>query len=92
MANAMKFVATVKDHQLILKDLAAFEGKQVEVIVTLEESPASEVPAEAPAPKKRRPMGLYRGQFVVPEDFDDPLPPEIQRYFDGEGDPEDLLP
>jgi hypothetical protein len=27
-----------------------------------------------------------RGQFVVPDDFDVPLPSEIQRYFDGDAD------
>ena len=35
----------------------------------------------------RRPVGLAEGQFVVPDDFDDPLPPEIQRYFEGYEDP-----
>jgi hypothetical protein len=25
-----------------------------------------------------------RGQFVVPDDFDAPLPPDIQRYFEGD--------
>ena len=32
---------------------------------------------------KRRPSGLAEGQFVVPDDFDDPLPDEIQRLFEG---------
>ena len=31
----------------------------------------------------RRPSGLAEGQFVVPDDFDDPLPDEIQRLFAG---------
>jgi prevent-host-death family protein len=31
----------------------------------------------------RRPSGLAEGQFVVPDDFDDPLPDEIQRLFEG---------
>ena len=30
-----------------------------------------------------RPHGLAEGQFVVPDDFDDPLPDEIQRLFAG---------
>ncbi len=29
--------------------------------------------------------------FHIPDDFDAPLPPEIQRYFEGESDPEDHL-
>ena len=31
-----------------------------------------------------RPFGLARGEFVVPDDFDDPLPEVLQRLFDGE--------
>ena len=35
------------------------------------------------APLTPRPSGLAEGQFVVPDDFDDPLPDEIQRLFEG---------
>lgn len=38
------------------------------------------------APGKRRFPGRLRGQIHMSDDFDAPLPPEIQRYFDGEGD------
>jgi hypothetical protein len=31
----------------------------------------------------RRPYGLAAGQFVVPDDFDAPLPEEILREFEG---------
>ncbi|MGI4787940.1 MAG: type II toxin-antitoxin system Phd/YefM family antitoxin [Janthinobacterium lividum] len=30
-----------------------------------------------------RPIGLADGEFVVPDDFDDPLPDELQRLFEG---------
>ena len=30
-----------------------------------------------------RPIGLAEEQFVVPDDFDDPLPEELQRLFEG---------
>lgn len=33
-----------------------------------------------------RRLGTLAGTFTVPDDFDDPLPPEIQRHFDGEDD------
>jgi antitoxin (DNA-binding transcriptional repressor) of toxin-antitoxin stability system len=39
-----------------------------------------------PVPSKRktpRPYGLAKGQFVVPDDFNDPLPDEILREFEG---------
>ena len=35
--------------------------------------------AEPPA---KRPSGLAKGQFVVPDDFNDPLPPEILDEFE----------
>jgi antitoxin (DNA-binding transcriptional repressor) of toxin-antitoxin stability system len=31
-----------------------------------------------------RPFGLAEGEFEVPPDFDDPLPEEILRLFEGE--------
>jgi hypothetical protein len=30
-----------------------------------------------------RPMGLARGQFAVPDDFNSPLPEEVLRGFEG---------
>lgn len=86
MAHALKFHARVSGKTLPLPDLGAFEGKRVEVIVVEDEGP----PSLRPAPEelhsgKQRPLGLYRGQFSVPEDFDAPLPDDIQNYFDGGG-------
>ena len=81
MAQALKFHAVVSGKTLALPDLSAFEGKRVEVIVVEEDGPAEREPRQA-----RRPLGLLRGRFVVSEDFDEPLPPEIQRYFEGDGD------
>ena len=41
---------------------------------------AKELPTHTP-----RPSGLAKGDFVVPDDFDDPLPEELQRLFEGHG-------
>ena len=30
-----------------------------------------------------RPSGLCEGEFIVPDDFDDPLPEEVLREFEG---------
>lgn len=30
-----------------------------------------------------RPMGLCKGEFSVPDDFDDPLPEEVIQQFEG---------
>ncbi len=46
----------------------------VDVIVTL---------VEPIGKKKRRPYGLAKGDFTVPDDFDDPLPKEIIASFEG---------
>jgi len=32
----------------------------------------------------KRPIGLAKGDFVVPEDFNDPLPEDVLRLFEGE--------
>ena len=35
------------------------------------------------AAQRLRPAGLCAGEFTTPEDFDDPLPEEILRDFEG---------
>lgn len=86
MANALKFHALVSGKTLPLPDLSAFEGKRVEVIVVEDEGQVHNIASATPESPRQRPFGLYRGQFTVPDDFDAPLPPEIQKYFDGQGD------
>ncbi len=71
-----------------LVDRAA-AGEEI-VIAKAGKPKAKLVPYEAPA--KRRIFGQnLLGITYMAEDWDGPLPPEIQRYFDGEGDDEDLL-
>jgi hypothetical protein len=65
MANALKFHALVSGKTLVLPDLAAFEGKRVEVIVMEDEAPASTRVKSS----GRRTLGLMRGQLTVPDDF-----------------------
>lgn len=36
--------------------------------------------------KRRAGIGRYAGQGWIAEDFDAPLPPEVQKYFDSEDD------
>ncbi len=36
-----------------------------------------------PEPKQPRPIGLCAGEFVVPDDFDAPLPHDILELFEG---------
>jgi hypothetical protein len=91
MAHAVKFKTVVSGKTLTHSDLDAFVGKHVEVTVEEDEAfdtnasgvaPLAAVPA---CPVKRR-FGTMAGKFEVSADFDQLLPPDIQRYFEGEGD------
>jgi hypothetical protein len=81
MASALKFHAIVKGKTLALPDLGRFEGKRVEVIVVEDEPVADVAPARSP-----RRFGTLAGQFVVPDDFDAPLPEDVLSAFEGTGD------
>ena len=37
-------------------------------------------------PRPKRTGGQWRGKIWVSPDFDEPLPEEIQKYFEGRGD------
>ena len=36
-----------------------------------------------PGARPSRPVGLAKGEFVVPDDFDSPLPDDVLRDFEG---------
>jgi prevent-host-death family protein len=56
-----------------------------EVVIARSGQPIARLSPIKP-PSKERVPGDARGLFVVPDDFDDPLPPEIRRYLEGEED------
>jgi hypothetical protein len=62
--------------------LERFEGKRVEVIVLDDEPGPANTEVVASAPKRR--FGTMAGQIKIADDFDAPLPPEIQRAFEGD--------
>ncbi|WP_437923461.1 hypothetical protein WMF37_31090 [Sorangium sp. So ce291] len=41
--------------------------------------------------RRRAGIGRYAGRGWISEDFDAPLPPEIQKYFEGSADEGDAL-
>ena len=51
--------------------MIAKAGKPVAKLVALDRMP------------QKRPIGLLAGQMHIPDDFDDPLPEEILREFEG---------
>lgn len=51
------------------------------LVVTSENRPVAEIrPLERV--RRPRPFGLAAGSFVVPDDFDDPLPEDVLRDFE----------
>jgi prevent-host-death family protein len=57
-----------------------------EIIIAKAGKPKAMLVPYAPPPKKRAFGQNFLGITYIADDFDGPLPPEIQRYFDGEGD------
>lgn len=71
------YEATLNGNHLEWKDEIPEEVKNIEsvsVIVTILD--------ETPTAKDLRPYGLSKGSFVVPEDFDAPLPEEVLADFE----------
>jgi hypothetical protein len=79
MAQPLKIHAVVSGKTLTLSDLEAFDGKRVEVTVVEAEESADAAPVQ-------RELGLLRGKMWVADDFDAPLPDELQKHFDGKAD------
>ncbi|MFA5909920.1 MAG: type II toxin-antitoxin system Phd/YefM family antitoxin [Vicinamibacterales bacterium] len=57
------------------------------ITITRHGEPVAELLPIAPfRPKGLRPWGLYKGQFTVPDDFNDPLPDAELDLWEGKGD------
>jgi antitoxin (DNA-binding transcriptional repressor) of toxin-antitoxin stability system len=50
-------------------------------VVTDKDRPIAEIKPLEPTPNGQRPIGLCAGEFIVPDDFNDPLPEDILRDF-----------
>jgi prevent-host-death family protein len=72
-----------------LVDRAA-AGEEI-VIAKAGKPKAKLVPLDTPRKDPRIGGQNLLGITYMADDWDGPLPPEIQKYFDGESDPEDLL-
>ena len=67
-----------KTHLSELVDRAA-DGE--EIVIAKAGTPMARLVPLPPEPPERVP-GLLKGQIWIADDFDDPLPPEIQQHFD----------
>jgi len=55
-----------------------------ETVVVFENERAVAEMRPVPSRTGLRPIGLAKGDFVVPDDFDDPLPEDVLELFEGE--------
>lgn len=62
----------------LLQNLAAGET----IIITRANQPLAELKTLRTDSRALRPWGLAKGEFRVPDDFNDPLPDELLRDFD----------
>lgn len=53
------------------------------LVITDHDRPIAEIKPVAPSANGLRPFGLCAGEFVVPDDFDEPLPDDVLREFGG---------
>lgn len=70
----------------IKKDVAGYlqRAKEGETLLVLEENkPIVEIKPITLKEENLRPYGLCAGEFLVPDDFDAPLPDEIIKQFEG---------
>lgn len=51
------------------------------IVLCRRNKPVAEIRALPSQPKKRRPIGLEAGKFVVPKSFFEPLPEEVIESF-----------
>ena len=91
--NTYKMSVTVDESkQIVLADLPFPVGQKLQVTIVAEESEANlDENAQIDAKMERyrqegklRPVGLCAGEFVVPDDFNEPLPDEILDLFDSQ--------
>ena len=53
------------------------------LVITRADKPVAEIKPVSRDTRGPRPFGLCAGQFTVPDDFDEPLPDEVLRQFEG---------
>jgi prevent-host-death family protein len=68
-----------------LSRLAERAARGEEIVIARNGTPLAKLGPLDERPKARG-FGFWKGKVWIGDDFDDPLPSEIQRYFDGEED------
>ena len=55
-----------------------------EIVIAKAGKPLARLTAVQPEEKRRREPGLWKGKIWVADDFDDPLPEEMLKAFEGD--------
>jgi prevent-host-death family protein len=77
-------VYNMHDAKTQLSRLAERASQGEEIVIARNGTPLARlVPLAQSRPRR---LGLWKGQVVIREDFDDPLPDDIQAAFEGRGD------
>jgi prevent-host-death family protein len=79
----MKMV-NIAEAKARLSDLLDEVERGETVVIARRNKPVAELRAVPKRSKELRPWGLYKGQFTVPDNFNDPLPDDLLRLFNGE--------
>lgn len=89
MVNAIRIHTTIESDNLRIPELARLVGKRVEILVVEDDAESvndGEPVANAePGGSRSRVLGSLRGLLHVPDDFDEPLPEDVLRAFEGDG-------
>ena len=74
----------------VLKATAAAGEREIQIVAAQDElvAPRELFEAERVEGRRRR-LGLLRGQIKIGDDFDDPLPENLMKYFEGRGEEPD---
>jgi prevent-host-death family protein len=66
-----------------LSDLVEKAAQGEEIVIAKAGTPRARL---VPIPTEPRKPGCWKGKVWIAEDFDEPLPAEMQKYFEGEDD------
>jgi|GEM_PF-1725314 hypothetical protein len=70
----------------LTEELPAEKQSEVLDFVEFLRSRAAPAAAETVEAKRTRRLGFLRGTYEIADDFDAPLPTEVQRFFEGDDD------
>jgi antitoxin (DNA-binding transcriptional repressor) of toxin-antitoxin stability system len=85
--NMTMKVVSVADAKAHLSSLLDEVENGESVTITRHNVPVAEIRALAKPNTGPRPWGLGKGTFVVPDDFNDPLPDDLLAAFEGRAKP-----